>query len=177
MGIEYIAGRPSSHLLKWVDLIASSAPGPILDAPCGKGRNSVPFAARGCAVVCADTDRAALNVIASYCAEPMITGSLRPLEVDLLRPNLPFVPNSFGAVLNVHLVVPSLARRLASLVRPGGFLYVESFENRGGNYLQLPKSGELRGQFPDFEFLAHVEKKAGPRSADAVTFYCLARKR
>jgi len=153
MGIEYIAGRPSSHLLKWVDLIASSAPGPILDAPCGKGRNSVP------------------------CAEPMITGSLRPLEVDLLRPNLPFVPNSFGAVLNVHLVVPSLARRLASLVRPGGFLYVESFENRGGNYLQLPKSGELRGQFPDFEFLAHVEKKAGPRSADAVTFYCLARKR
>jgi SAM-dependent methyltransferase len=175
--LEHITGRPSPRLLKWADLIATRAPGLILDAPCGKGRNAVPFAARGCDVICADVDRTSLSAIASYYKDSRSGGSLQPLEVDLLGDHLPFGPNSLGAVINVHFFAPSLCCRLASLVRSGGFVYVESPENRGCNYLQLPKGGDVRALLSDFEMLFYVEKKAGPPSADAFTFSCLARRR
>jgi SAM-dependent methyltransferase len=176
VSIERVSGKPSPRLLEWVDLIAAHAPGPILDAPCGMGRNAVPFAKRGCDVICADTDRASLDAVASYSTDATISGALRPLELDLLGADLPFAPNSLGAVVNVHFLAPSLARRLASFVRSGGFIYVESYENKGGNYLQLPKAGEFHTLFSDFEMFVYVEKKAGPPSVDAVTFHCLARK-
>lgn len=177
MDIELIAGKPSPRLLEWAAVIASEAPGPILDAPSGKGRNAIPFAERGCEVICADNNRTSLSVITSYSGDDRLIGALRPLEVDLLAVDLPFSRESLGAVINVHFLARALPRRLASFVRSGGFVYIESYENRGGNYLELPRAGEFRELFSDFELLAYSEKKAGPPSIDAVTFHCLARKR
>lgn len=93
-GIERVSGRPSPRLLEWVDLIAARAPGPILDAPCGMGRNAVPFGGRGCDVICADIDRASLDAVASYSTDPAISGALRPLELDLLGADLSFAPDN-----------------------------------------------------------------------------------
>src|SRR4051794_33071298 len=52
---------PSKALLKFAAEIAGNARGPILDVPCGYGRNAAHIASLGANVVCIDSDSAALE--------------------------------------------------------------------------------------------------------------------
>ena len=168
----------SPTLKKYISLIASEAPGPILDAPCGNGRNAIPFAERGHDVYCVDLDRDALTSIATLQASRHFSGRLIPMRVDLYSPlPSPLAAQRFGAVLMVHFVCLPLARWSAAALLPGGFLYVETFDNRGENYRQLPRSGEYRRLLSeDFTVLLYRETPAGPPAADAVTVRLCARK-
>ena len=63
-------------------------------------------------------------------------------------------------------------------LRPGGFLYCETISGRGGNYLELPKAGELQHKLQrSFEFEVYKEKRTGPQSQDAVTVTLLGKKK
>jgi hypothetical protein len=54
---------------------------------------------------------------------------------------------------------------------------VETFDNRGQNYLQLPKKNQLKDLLgPHFKFLTYEEKAAGPTDFDAVTVRLVAEK-
>ena len=74
--------------------------------------------------------------------------------------------------------MPELFRHFEQSLMPGGFLFIETYENRGGNYLELPKPWEFKTLLaPAFDFLYYAEKKAGPADANACTVRTLARKR
>lgn len=168
----------SPTLKKYVDVIASEAPGPILDAPCGNGRNALPFAQRGFDVFCVDLDQHALASVAALQASRSLSGRLIPVRADLYAPLPPrLAAHRFGAIMNVHFVGLDLARWSTSALLPGGFLYIETFGNRGGNFRQLPKAEEYRRLLSDdFTVILYRETHAGPPSTDAVTLRLLARK-
>jgi len=98
--------------------------------------------------------------------------------MDLAHDPWPFGPGTAGAIINVHFLLPALFPLFQSSLIPGGYLLIETVPAHGGNYLELPRAGELRsalqGAF-DFEF--YKERKAGPGNYDAVTVQLLAKRR
>ena len=54
---------PSVILVKFGDQITSVREGPIIDAPCGYGRNAVELAARGRTVIAIDKDQQKLSIL------------------------------------------------------------------------------------------------------------------
>jgi SAM-dependent methyltransferase len=167
----------SRTLLRHLSVIAAGAPGPILDAPCGYGRNAIPFAKLGFDVFCVDTDGDALTSIATVQASSKITGRLIPLAADLMAPPTALAIRRFGAVINVHFPALHLLEWWGAALLPGGFLYMETVENRGENYRELPRRDEYRARLPPgLDVLMYHEKPAGPPGSDRVTARVLARK-
>jgi Tellurite resistance protein TehB. len=171
--------EPSPTLKKYVDLIAGTAPGPILDAPCGRGRNALPFAVRGLDVYCVDLDEDALATVANLQTSRTISGRLIPMVADLAA-GIPaaLAAQRFGAIVNVHFLCPQLFGWWMDALLPGGFLYIETFDNRGGNYVELPRAGEYRALLSRDELLIQMyrEAPAGPSTIDAVAVRLLAQK-
>lgn len=70
---KHLPVSPSKTLVKFADQIASLGEGPIIDAPCGYGRNAVELAAHGCTVIAIDIDQQILSILdrlkASYVGE------------------------------------------------------------------------------------------------------------
>jgi SAM-dependent methyltransferase len=178
--------RPSAALLKYARQIIGVSRGVILDVPCGYGRNARLMSSLGCTVLCVDNDPEALAAIQdtsfSLWGAPQIEdqgcgpGLLIPLSLDLAHDPWPFAENSIGAILNIHFVKPTLLPYFSKSLIPGGYLLMETFSGRGGNYLQLPRPGELYSLLSsDFEFDTYEEKRVGP-NREAVSVKLLARK-
>lgn len=178
---------PSATLLKFVDEIASSAEtGPILDAPCGYGRNSVALAARGCTVIGVDNDLSRLRILETtkdkYISDATPrrgqAGQIKLICADLSGlDRLPFKASSLSAVVCVHFPVADLVDQFVAALRTGGYLYFETFGGHGGNYLDLPKKGQLGSMLQsraDLRF--YQERMVGPAYANAVTVKLFAKK-
>lgn len=70
-----------------------------------------------------------------------------------------------------------LTRRHVRFVQRLRFLYLETVENRGENYKELPKRDEYRVRLPKgFDVLMYRERPAGPVGSDRATVRMLARK-
>lgn len=98
--------------------------------------------------------------------------------MDLVNDPWPFEAGSAGAIINVHLLLPTLFPLFETSLLSGRYLLIETIPAHGGNYLKLPRAGELRSALQhafDFEF--YKERKAGPGNYDAVTVQLLARRR
>jgi hypothetical protein len=66
---------------------------------------------------------------------------------------------------------------LLSVLSYGGYLLFETMGGQGGNYLQLPRAGQMRTLLePGFKMLFYREKRVGPPEANAVSVRLLARK-
>jgi hypothetical protein len=64
------------------------------------------------------------------------------------------------------------------VLKPDGYLYVETFGGHGKNYLQLPGAGKVKAVLQEsYEIISYVERRVGPAQADAVSVRLLARKR
>jgi SAM-dependent methyltransferase len=154
---------------------------PILDVACGSGRHAVLLLRLGCTVICVDRDLAALEarqVRLSRTLFSRVSGQLVLQRLDLIRDPWPFGPRTVGGILNIHFFAPKLFPFFARSLSPGGYLLFETVPGCGGNYLELPKAGEVRnalGKAFDFEF--YKEGRVGPRAYDAVTVQTLARRR
>jgi SAM-dependent methyltransferase len=97
---------------------------------------------------------------------------------DMLRECLPFANGSFGFVVNVHFTFPEIIGEFGRVVKPGGYLLVETIGGQGGNYEQLPAPGELRGRLEAcFSVERYIEKQIASRGRSAVTVKLLARRR
>lgn len=104
-------------------------------------------------------------------------GEVFPVLLDFETDDWPFRTESFDAILNVHYVSEMLWTLLIKTLRPNGLLLIETFENRGENYLQLPAKGRLKDFLAaSFELIEYEERPAGPSHVDAVTVRLLARK-
>jgi SAM-dependent methyltransferase len=174
--------KPSPLLRRFATQIIDGSSGkPLLDVACGSGRNAFVFSQLGCEVICVDKDLTRLRteqLRLSHTSFSKTSAQLRLYEIDLIKDPWPFDASSVGGIVNVHFLLPSLFSFFESSISPNGYLFLETVPGCGGNYLQLPKTGDLRSAFEkSFIFEFYKERKVGPRSVDAVTVQLLARRR
>lgn len=153
--------------------------GPILDAPCGYGRHAFSLQELGCRITCADIDGKALEQLACFNKISANTGRkhLELFKTDLVNDDWPFEAAQFSGALNVHFYESQLLTNIAYSLATGGLLYIETVANRKGNFMQLPKAGEIQGLLADsFEFLYLKERHAGPTNSGKVTVRMLGRR-
>ena len=158
---------------KFCTKVAEAAMGkPILDIACGSGRNALPLVAQGVTVICADNDLTRLR------SPNGMAGQLIPRQLDLVADAWPFAKSSIGGIVNVHFLLIRLFPHFESSLSPGGYLLLETVPGYGGNYLQLPKAGELRSLVKEaFELEFYKERKVGPQKCEAVAVQLLARRK
>jgi SAM-dependent methyltransferase len=177
---DFTLPEPCPLLKRFAASIVSSRQGaPILDVACGAGRNAIFLAAQGYDVVCIDKNLTKLRSICSTGSLPdALRGRLQMNEIDLVKDAWPFGAGTIGAIINVHFLLPALFPCFESSLISAGRLLVESVPAHGGNYLELPKAGNVRTALQrafDFEF--YKERKAGPGNYDAVTVQLVAKRR
>jgi SAM-dependent methyltransferase len=178
-------GPPSKTLVRHLPAFLQVSDSLILDVGCGFGRNAVALASQGVSVVCVDRDLSRLRVLASAVPQhvALLTeassacGSIYPVCAEVDEATWPFVRNKFAAIICVHFLNLRLLGRFADAIVAGGYLYIETFDNRGGNYLDLPRAGELRDLLAQhFSIQFYSERKAGPPGRDAVTAKVLSKR-
>lgn len=179
-------GPPSKVLIDVVDELTGLPQYPVLDVGCGFGRNVVALALRGLSVVCVDQDlgrlrtlaRLAPTYIAEYKQAKAGAGQLYPLLAKLNRLQWPFAPKCFGAIICVHFLDVGLLDAVSASLVTGGQLYIETFGGHGGNYLDLPKAGQLRYLLSkDIRLAFYRERAAGPPTAGAVSVKLFGKKK
>jgi SAM-dependent methyltransferase len=177
---------PSKTLIKFVEGMGQASKLPILDAGCGFGRNALALAARGASVICVDRRFERLKILASvgskYLADQTQSGcpigKLLPVLAELDSFNWPFSKNSLSGIVCVHFVDIGLFDAFKASLTSGGFFYFETFGGHGGNYLDLPRAGQVRDLLSkSFDLNFYQEKKVGPLRGDAVTVKLFAYKR
>src|SRR5664280_2683126 len=145
---------PSKALMSCANELSRLHSWPILDAGCGAGRNAVALALTGLSVVCVDRDIDRLlalsdiapRYIASIKPPRNVVGKLYPICADLDELQWPFSPSQFSAITCVHFLKIGLLDLFWSALVVSGYLFIETFGGHGKNYLDLPKSGQLREQ-------------------------------
>jgi SAM-dependent methyltransferase len=151
---------------------------PILDAPSGFGRNALALADQGYHVIAVDKDVNRLGALKQSLAVHPPAGKVVAICADLILGQLPFGPSSFSAILCIHYPVQRILLDLKAVLKPGGYLYIETFQAHGKNYLELPKAGEiLRTLGEDCEMLIYKERPVGPAGEQSAVVEALARKR
>ena len=176
---------PSKALISVADELDGLSQYPVLDAGCGFGRNAVALASRGLSVICADRNLERLNSFSHFASTPNTDargherqgGRLYPVLADLKHSRWPFSQKCFGAIICIHFLDMGLLDAFHSSLVPGGHLYIETFGGQGGNYLDLPKVGQLRDLLSRrFHLRFYRERPAGPLEAGAVSVKLLGRK-
>jgi len=151
---------PSDFVETCLSQCQAPAGGVALDIPCGAGRHLAPLQRRGYSVFGADLSSALLHE-ALRRSEQGFTGtpSANFIQLDANR-EFPFPTGSFDLVLVVHFFIPGLVGRLCPLVKPGGFLILETFGAQGGNGRRLPLQGEVRdGLTGDWTVIEERERR------------------
>jgi SAM-dependent methyltransferase len=110
------AEAPSAWIVRFASLVPRN--GHVLDVACGRGRHSVLFAARDCAVTAVDRDAQALTELAGV-------ANVTTLVCDLEAAAWPFDPGRrFDAiVVTRYLHRPLFGQLLRSLADDGVLLY------------------------------------------------------
>ena len=167
-------------MLRLLDGITFPEDATALDAPCGFGRNAIALATKGLVVVGADKDCGRLDSLREVAAElkskKQTYPGIFPICADLSDNRWPFLESSFSAVVCVHYPAQEIIENLKASLREGGYIYIETFGGQGGNYLQLPKAGELRRALAGYNLLYYKERSVGPTSFNSVVVVALAQK-
>jgi SAM-dependent methyltransferase len=172
---------PSSLVRRFASKIAACAAGkPILDVGCGSGRNAVFLALMGCTVVCVDRDLTSIQGHQRQLRRTSMRQAVTRLtlvKLDLMNEPWPFGACAIGGIINVHLLLPMLFGCFENSLSPGGYLLLETVPGCGGNYLDLPKAGELRDTLGKaFDFELYRERRVGPRDYKATTVQVIAQR-
>ena len=173
---------PSKILMQFLDRVTSSYDAPILDAPCGFGRNALALAAEGYDVIAVDKDMDRLRSVKKSAAVNLLLGSnpsgkVFSIRADLATSRLPFGDSSFSAILCIHYPVQRIISDLDALLKRGGHFYIETFQGHGENHLELPDAEEIRHALSGYELLFYKERSVGPTSRNSVVVEALAQKR
>jgi hypothetical protein len=176
-----LLAKPSPYTRKFFLRISAAAESkPILDVAAGSGRNAIPFLQSGCTVVCVDKDlkhlRSQRRLLLSHFRIPRHRLILE--EVDLLKEKWPFGASCLGGIINIHFFIPALLPFFAKSLTAGGYLLLETPPGCGGNYVELPKAGEVRAMLSErFTLDFYKESEVGPRQQRAVAVQLLAKRR
>ncbi|WP_420969325.1 class I SAM-dependent methyltransferase [Bradyrhizobium sp. B120] len=168
--------------MQFLDQVTSSYCEPILDAPCGFGRNALALAARGYDVVAVDKDLDCLDSLKNTAAIKLDgpkwirSGKVFPVCADLKPSRLPFGESSFSAIVCVHYPVQEIISDLCTALKDGGWLYIETFGGQGQNYLELPRAGAIRRALEGHKLVYYKERPVGPTHQEAVAVCALSQK-
>jgi len=101
------------------------------------------------------------------------------MQADVLRAPWPFEESTLGGILAIHFrVAPALLIHFADSLTPGGCLLIETVGGHGGNYLELPRAGQLRRALSrSFAFEFYHERKVGPADIDSASVRLFARRK
>lgn len=119
---------------------------PVLECACGRGRNLLPLAALGHAVLGLDHAFAALRQFRDRAEREGTAGRAAWLHHDLRR-TFPLADGSVGTVLDITAVDNLVraqdrdryAREIVRVLRPGGLLAVVTFDRDDGYYRRFLK--------------------------------------
>jgi SAM-dependent methyltransferase len=171
---------PSRFLKQYAGRITSESTtdGCILDIPCGMGRNALYLAERGAEVHCIDIDADQLYKLQGFATGLSLSHRLTFQQIDLLTDAASIECKAVTCIVNIDWPQPELLGLFDKLLKPGGFLIVETFEDRGENWRSLPRAGWYKKKLKTkFSFEHYDERKAGPANVDAVTLKMFAIKR
>jgi SAM-dependent methyltransferase len=168
--------RPSALVKQFGRTMVDAASGyPVIDVACGAGRNAAYLAQLGCDVICLDRDLSRLKRVVT---QKSVLERLDFIEMDLRADPWQFKAQTIGGIVLVDFLDSSLFASFEDSLRPGGYLLIETVSARGGNYLELPRAGELRTAFEkSLDFCLYRERPAGPSGANAVTVRMLGRRK
>jgi SAM-dependent methyltransferase len=166
--------KPSGYVRRCLARMELAQGARVLDMPVGFGRNTMLLAEAGYSVVGVDVDARRIAAVEALKRARSGRGPIECLVADARTP-LPIAPATFDLILVVHFMTAGLTSLLRPLLKPGGFLLLESFGGQGGNYLDLPQPGEMRAALAGFEILDYRETLVGPAKSEAVAVRFLAR--
>jgi len=175
---------PSKTLLRFADRIAKLSTGPVLDAPCGYGRNALALASLGCNIVGVDNDLGRLSALEQskgpYISNDLLMGErgqITTICAELMPDRWLFAPSAFSAIVCVHFEIIDILPSLILSLQKGGYIYVETFGGHGQNFRALPHIGELRNLLGrDTELQYYKERPVGPAQLKNACVTLLAQK-
>ena len=165
----------SPFVRKCLRIIGGAGPDAALtiDVPSGYGRHSYLLVEHGYDVIAIDADENALRHIRE--GAPWGNHGITCIVADCLT-DIPLATDTIFIAVVVHFISSALLQALSCLLRIGGYLVYETYGGNGGNYLTLPRPGQIAAALhPSFELIYYQEKPVGPKK-DAVTVKCLAKR-
>jgi len=160
----YYADKITTVSEKYAEEIVKNIDGNILDVACGYGRNAAFVASYGVPVICIDNSEDALEYIKA--GENLTSAKLKnPKLLSTIKMNLKteewtFEDESISMIINSHFLLPELITHFAKSLKIGGYLFIETIDARGRNYLELPQYGYIKDCLSNaFEFIHHDEKR------------------
>ncbi len=148
--------------LRWLEDPRLSAPGLALDLACGTGRNAVALAQKGWKVDALDLSPVALQILTETAEAAGVRESIRTGLIDLDGYEAP--SERYDLILIANYLDRELIRRVASALKTGGVLIVETYmehpenEKKDSNPDYLLQPGELpRLPGQGFETLLYEE--------------------
>lgn len=135
-----------------------------LDIPCGYGRYTIWLACHGFNVTSVDIDDKALEYVSDTIAQKGLTGiCVEKKDIANITES-----NICDVLINIHLYNKNYIPIFARLLKNGGVLIIETPENRAGNYLELPKEGELRDLLSESFIIQKYEESKPTNGSVAV---------
>ena len=150
-----------------IALASALPPGRALDLAAGLGRHTLLLARHGWTVDAVDISMEALQIVRQRAAEAAVHVNLVVADLDSFACR----PASYDLAVQTFFLDRALIARLASWVRPGGHLFVETHRRTStaptkSHYALDP--GELRSLFDTWETVAYEEgiRPEGDREID-----------
>ena len=165
--------QPAALLRSELALLRQAASeGPLLDLACGAGRNALPLARAGAAVIGLDRDRARLTALQAAARGLRVW----PLQADLeASGTIPLASASCAGVLVFRYLHRPLAAEIVRVLKPNGVLLYETFTREHTQLAQHPRNpafllepGELCGLFSALVPLRAEEVRVQAPAPEAV---------
>lgn len=146
-----------------------------IDVGCGFGRHSVYLAQNNYSVTGIDIENRCIERFESYFAS-------RPnLRARGYHMDAYCSPHAWNGLFDLCVVVDFVRADIVPvalrLIRPGGYVIYQSVGNRGGNWTQLPRRGEMLSTIASAaSVVSYEECQAGPDYVNSVKVRFVARR-
>ncbi|MCA9814006.1 MAG: class I SAM-dependent methyltransferase [Cyanobacteria bacterium HKST-UBA01] len=148
---------------------------PILDLACGYGRNSIYLATLGCDLISLDIDAKRIEHLnEDWNRMQQKKGAIKTICGDAESFKWSKLQLKFGGLIMVDFHSSSALSRVLPFLVDNAPILIKSIDNRGGNYLEMPKAGECRSILENCRVEVCEETPAGPENERRVKLRILA---